>query len=306
MMHCFDIDIAQQYGVNCAVLLENLRYWIEKNRANNKNFHDGYYWTYNSVKAFAELFPYISPRQISTALNKLEESGLIITGNYNDVTYDRTMWYAITEKGFALLEKRDYEETEISENTVNEESSDTVKNEGAEMSNALCKNVKCITPKCKMDYAEMSNPLCKNVESIPNNKPNNKPNIKAEEAATRLSRRDCLKVIQLYCSIFTRTVSLTAMREQTISTIVEKLKELGLTTEDLFKRAYAAKFLKDKAWATFDWIIDPEHAVRIIEGCYDELKEPTALENHSSYDLEQFKADALKPLIYSKKQRSAS
>lgn len=105
MEHSFDIDIATEYGIECAILLKNIYYWVEKNRANEKHFHNGNYWTYNSIKAFAELFPYISEKKVRTALKKLESSGLVITGNYNKLAYDRTTWYAITEKGKSILLK---------------------------------------------------------------------------------------------------------------------------------------------------------------------------------------------------------
>lgn len=101
--HQFDVEIATLYGVNCAVILQNIYYWIKKNEANRENFHDGYYWTYNSTKALKELFPYLSKRQIEVALAKLKDEGIIITGNYNPVKYDRTLWYAITEKGKSIL-----------------------------------------------------------------------------------------------------------------------------------------------------------------------------------------------------------
>ena len=102
-MHSFDVEIAKKYGVNCAIILQNLAYWIRHNEANERNYYDGNYWTYNSVKAFGELFPYISKRQISTALQKLIDEKIIITGNYNKSAYDRTLWYAITEKGKSIL-----------------------------------------------------------------------------------------------------------------------------------------------------------------------------------------------------------
>jgi hypothetical protein len=101
--HYFDTEVAKRYGVNCAVLLQNLWHWVRKNEANNKHFHDGFYWTYNSTKAFQELFPYLSQRQIETALKKLRDEDVIKTGNYNVVAYDRTLWYAITEKGKSIL-----------------------------------------------------------------------------------------------------------------------------------------------------------------------------------------------------------
>ena len=72
MIHNFDTNIAEKYGINAAIILQNMYYWIEKNRANEKHFHDGYYWTYNSLKAFEELFPYMSTKQIRGALEKRE------------------------------------------------------------------------------------------------------------------------------------------------------------------------------------------------------------------------------------------
>lgn len=103
MKHLFDVDIAKQYGVNAAVLLENIGYWIKQNEANETNYFDGYYWTYNSRRAYREMFPYMSERQITTAFEKLISDGLIITGNYNKVAYDRTLWYALTQKGKCIL-----------------------------------------------------------------------------------------------------------------------------------------------------------------------------------------------------------
>nr|DAH04562.1 MAG TPA: Replication initiator A family protein [Caudoviricetes sp.] len=104
-LHMFDQQIAKEYGVNAAIIFQNLAYWIEHNRANETNFHDGRYWTYNSVRAFAELFPYLTDKQIRGALKKLEEGGMILVGNYNKSAYDRTRWYALAEKGLSIYTK---------------------------------------------------------------------------------------------------------------------------------------------------------------------------------------------------------
>lgn len=101
--HIFDIDVAQLVGLNAAAILENIAHWCEHNAANNANLHDGHYWTYNSTKAFSELFPYMTVNVIRTALKKLKDNGLILTGNYNKSAYDRTMWYTLTEKAETLL-----------------------------------------------------------------------------------------------------------------------------------------------------------------------------------------------------------
>ena len=103
MEHSFDIDIAKDYGIPCAVILKHLWYWIEKNRANKKNERDGSYWTYNSVSAFCELFPYLSKNTIIRALKKLADEGIIKEAIFNDVAFDRTKWYAITDKGYAII-----------------------------------------------------------------------------------------------------------------------------------------------------------------------------------------------------------
>lgn len=94
IMHSFSPDIASKVGVNAAVIYQNISWWCEKNAANGKNFKDGRHWTYNSVEAWAKLFPYFTGSQIRTALEKLEAAGLIISANHNDNTYDRTKWYA--------------------------------------------------------------------------------------------------------------------------------------------------------------------------------------------------------------------
>lgn len=109
MEHSFNIELAKEYGILEAILLKNLWFWIEKNRANEKNFYDGTYWTYNSTRAFNELFPYASESSIKRALKSLQEKGIIKTGNYNKSSYDRTLWYAFTDLGESIVSNRQME-----------------------------------------------------------------------------------------------------------------------------------------------------------------------------------------------------
>lgn len=96
--HKFDIEIAEKYGVIEAIIMDSLYYWITFNKENNKNYHDGFYWVYNSVEAWKKLFPYLSEKQVRSGLISLEKQGAIKTGNYNKSSYDRTKWYCITDK----------------------------------------------------------------------------------------------------------------------------------------------------------------------------------------------------------------
>ena len=93
IMHHFDPEIAVSVGINAAIIYQNIVWWCATNEANEKNYHDGRYWTYNSIKAFEKLFPYLTRKQIRTALATLENVGLILAGTYNSAGYDRTKWY---------------------------------------------------------------------------------------------------------------------------------------------------------------------------------------------------------------------
>lgn len=96
--HYFNVHIATELGIPAAVMLSHFMFWCEKNKANRKHEHDGLYWTYNSVSAFEELFPYLSRSSIKSAIKKLEDAGYLVSGNFNKSAYDRTKWYAVTDK----------------------------------------------------------------------------------------------------------------------------------------------------------------------------------------------------------------
>ena len=97
MHHYFNTEIAKEVGVNAAVILENIAHWVLKNKANDKNFYDGHYWTYNSRKAMTALFPYLSEKQVRYALDALRKADMVLTGNYNKSSYDRTLWYTVSD-----------------------------------------------------------------------------------------------------------------------------------------------------------------------------------------------------------------
>lgn len=102
--HSFETALAKRYGINEAIILNSMIYWIEHNAANGKNFFDGYYWTFNTVESWAKQFNYMTTSQIRTTLKSLEKQGAIITGNYNETKYDRTLWYAVKHDVYAICE----------------------------------------------------------------------------------------------------------------------------------------------------------------------------------------------------------
>lgn len=149
MNHSFDIDHARIYGLHEAIMIQNLQFWIEKNRANGRHLYDDRTWTYNSVKAFASLFPYLSASAVRRTLNSLQEQGVIVSGNYNASQYDRTTWFAFADEASWLSDSSHLSKT----------------------TNAFVKNSKCIVPKRQMDLSNPSNGFVENDNSHTDIKP---------------------------------------------------------------------------------------------------------------------------------------
>jgi hypothetical protein len=143
MTHQFDTEIAREYGVDIAIVVNNIAFWLQKNKANKKHMYDGKVWTYNSTKAFAELFPYWTESQMRRILDKMQDLEIIQSGNYNKVAYDRTKWYTFTD---AFVEKH-----------------------------------KSICEFCQMESADLPNGIGENHEPIPDSKPDvNNTDIKTD------------------------------------------------------------------------------------------------------------------------------
>ena len=90
--------LATIIGLNEAIILQQLHFWLRT----NPHERDGRKWSYNSYSSWQNQFPFWSISTIKRTIGKLEENGLIITGNYNKVKIDRTKWYAIN---YDVLEK---------------------------------------------------------------------------------------------------------------------------------------------------------------------------------------------------------
>ncbi|MBE6111707.1 MAG: DnaD domain protein [Peptococcaceae bacterium] len=118
MNHIFNVEIAIRCGVHAAILLHHIYFWVCKNTADNRNEHDGRFWTYNSVQTMCGSFPYLTKNQIDYALKRLKNEGYIEIGNYNKHKYDRTTWYTVTEKAKSILENSEMENGKL-ENVKN-------------------------------------------------------------------------------------------------------------------------------------------------------------------------------------------
>ena len=102
MNYSFDIDISKKYGVDEAIVIENFRFWIAKNKANGANIKAGKTWTYNSLQALCVLFPFWTEKQIRRVLDSLFHQGVIVKGQHSDSKSNRTTWYAFKHEDAML------------------------------------------------------------------------------------------------------------------------------------------------------------------------------------------------------------
>lgn len=105
--YLFDVEVAKEYGVDAAVMIKLFQFWIQKNIANESNFYDNNYWTYNSLDAFEKMLPFWNKKQIARILDFLVEKEVLIKGNYNRTKFDRTVWYAFKSPENWISRKRD-------------------------------------------------------------------------------------------------------------------------------------------------------------------------------------------------------
>lgn len=161
MTYQFESEIAKHYGIPEAVFLQNIAYWVAYNKANNMHCYEGKYWTYNTVQSYAELFPFWTYEQVRRIIKNLKANGLLLTGNFNKNSRDRTQWYTLTDKAEMLCKKG------VQPNN-----------------NATVKNHKCNSEKPQMQLGKTTNATVKNHSSYIG--ANNKTQIENTDSARAL------------------------------------------------------------------------------------------------------------------------
>lgn len=197
--------LANEIGLNEAIVLQQINYWIEINKKAGKNYYDGKYWTYNSIKSWHEKnFKFLSVETVRRVFTKLEKSGFIITGNYNKDPRDKTKWYTINDKKLEELyfevedRKKRLENEKLKENGF--EATPNAFSQNDQMENI--KMTKCIESKCinpfsqndQMQLYKMNKPLPENTTEIKTE--NNNQSIYGEMIDER-DREDYLEELRI-------------------------------------------------------------------------------------------------------------
>lgn len=90
---------------NLCIFIANLASWLRTNASKlhkplaDRNFHEGRYWSYNSIQGFVKFFGFWSTQNIKTIIKNGIAQGLIVTNTFNRKKFDNTLWYSLTDKG---------------------------------------------------------------------------------------------------------------------------------------------------------------------------------------------------------------
>lgn len=143
-------SVARRFGLEEAALLDSMVFWWRTNKANGRNFRDGRWWTFNSVKALSEIFPWWSEKQVRRILTSCVEQGALMEGAYNTEPRDRTKWYSPGDELLALYGE-------------------------AETGNCICPDGQMDLPERAESSAQMGKPLPCKYHEVPHDKPPKAP-----------------------------------------------------------------------------------------------------------------------------------
>lgn len=252
MEHQFCVELASSYGIEEAIIIHNLYFWIKKNVANGDNFHDGRYWTYNSSKAFSILFPYMTESKIYRVLKSLEEKGLIVKGNYNDTKYDRTTWYSLSDKAIKELNALKYNTNGFSKSILQNE---------------------------EKDFAKMQNGIYESKEPIPDSNTDSNTDKKEDTNVSKKDEIDYDLILNSWNNIagivagVSKVKSLTEGRKRQIRSLITKCKT---SVDEIVKLINTIPYADDwvlgkgdKGWTiNFDFLMKntSNWYVRALEG----------------------------------------
>lgn len=90
-----DQDLATVIGLNEAIVLQQLNYWLHSKSA--KKINDKW-WIYNTYENWKKQnFPFWSVATIRRTFSSLEKKEVVVSANFNRAGFDKTKWYSIDE-----------------------------------------------------------------------------------------------------------------------------------------------------------------------------------------------------------------
>jgi hypothetical protein len=84
-------SLAVKYGLNEAIVIQQIQYWSRKLDVAD----DGFSWVYNTIPEWKKQFPFWSERTIFSILKGLREDGILIAEKRSKSPWDHTLYYRL-------------------------------------------------------------------------------------------------------------------------------------------------------------------------------------------------------------------
>ena len=256
----FDARIAEKYSVDEAIVINKLFGWIKHNATNGKNFKEGRYWTFNSISAFKKFFPFWNESKIKRILidlagcteksdSKPKHEPIIIKGNFNKSSFDRTIWYSFTNDFFVYLDKLGYDLNADIPQAENGFSADG-----------------------QMDIPQTT-------DQYQSYKQNDKKEEGKPSSNSAVPYEEIVKVWNETCTSLNKVEILGEKRKEKIRLRWKEFSELGdpmQVLNTILKKLQASSFITKESRANwrkncFNWIFEnSENWVKVYEGNYDD------------------------------------
>ncbi len=118
-----------------------------------------------------------------------------------------------------------------------------------------------------------------------------KQNKKEKEAE---NERVCTEVQTLFHSICGSFPRIEILSDYQKTAVIKLLRKMPMDKLKLcFTRAEESRFLRQNGWATFDWIIRYENAVKVLNGNYANDRDTDVCDENKSFDDDEFISAAL-------------
>lgn len=84
-------SLAMKYGLNEAIVIQQIQYWSQKADVSD----DGFSWVYNTIPEWKKQFPFWSERTIFSILKGLREQGILVAEKRSKSPWDHTLYYRL-------------------------------------------------------------------------------------------------------------------------------------------------------------------------------------------------------------------
>jgi hypothetical protein len=84
-------SLAVKYGLNEAIVIQQIQYWSQKTDVSD----DGFVWVYNTIPEWKKQFPFWSERTIFSILKNLRDDGILIAEKRSKSPWDHTLYYRL-------------------------------------------------------------------------------------------------------------------------------------------------------------------------------------------------------------------